>query len=237
MARDGRGGCGSDGPHRRVLAYGSSMGGYAGLRFGKMIGATSALAISPQYSMQRDRAGFDTRWAKTVNRIRWRPELAGPLPADLHAVIVYDPAHAFDRRHVELIAGEMVRGGSPCPSPGIRPAPISANAACSARWRSLSSRARPTSPRCCARHAITVEARPPISSHSPVQSGLAIRNAPSPSARCALDLNPTAHFTWVTLAEQLRFAGRIEEALAALERAVALTKEHPEMLRVLSNAL
>jgi len=41
----------------------------------------------------------------------------------------------------------------------------------------------------------------------------------------------------VTLAEQLRFAGRIEDALSTLEQAVAVTKEHPEMLRVLSNAL
>lgn len=224
-------------PYRRVLAYGSSMGGYAALRFGKMIGATSALAISPQYSMQRDRAGFDTRWAKTVNRIRWRPELAGPLPADLHAVIVYDPAHAFDRRHVELIAGEMPVRRIALPFSG-HPSGTYLGECGLLRPLALAVLAGETDFSALLRTARDHR-------RSSTSYFIALARAVGPRnperavafARCALDLNPTAHFTWVTLAEQLRFAGRIEEALAALERAVALTKEHPEMLRVLSNAL
>lgn len=35
----------------RLLAYGSSMGGYAALRLGGLIGAQAALALSPQYSL------------------------------------------------------------------------------------------------------------------------------------------------------------------------------------------
>lgn len=224
-------------PYRHVLAYGSSMGGYAALRFGKMIGATRALAISPQYSMAQDKAGFDTRWAKTVGRIRWRPELAGPLPADLPAVIVYDPAHAFDRRHVKLIAGEMPVQRVALPFSGhpsgtylgecglLRPLALGALAG-ETDFTALRRAARDHRRNSTSYFVALARAAGPRNPERAIAF-----------AHRALDLNPTAHFTWVTLAEQLRFAGRIEEALAALERAVVLTEDHPAMLRVLSNAL
>lgn len=224
-------------PYRRVLAYGSSMGGYAALRFGKMIGATSALAISPQYSMQRDRTGFDTRWAKTVNRIRWRPELAGPLPADLPAVIVYDPAHAFDRHHVELIAHEMPVRRIALPFSG-HPSGTYLGECGLLRPLALGVLAGETDFTGLLR--VARDHRRNSTSYFIALARTAGPRNPERAvafARRALDLNPTAHFTWVTLAEQLRFAGRIEEALAALGRAVVLTEEHPAMLRVLSNAL
>ncbi|TQI73284.1 tetratricopeptide repeat protein [Bosea sp. AK1] len=224
-------------PYRRVLAYGSSMGGYAALRFGKMIGAAAALAISPQYSMARDKAGFDTRWAKPVRRIRWRRELAGPLPADLPAVIVYDPAHAADRRHVELIAGEMRIQRVALPFSGhpsgtylgecglLRPLALGVLAG-ETEFGTLLQAARDHRRNSTSYFIALARAAGPRNPERAVAF-----------ARRALELNPNAHFTWVTLAEQLRFAGRIEEALAALERAVALTEGHPAMLRVLSNAL
>ncbi|MCA0420520.1 MAG: tetratricopeptide repeat protein [Proteobacteria bacterium] len=224
-------------PYRRVLAYGSSMGGYAALRFGKMIGATSALAISPQYSMQRDKTGFDTRWAKTVNRIRWRPELAGPLPADLPAAIVYDPAHAFDRRHVELIAREMP----------VRRIALPFSGHPSGTYLGECGLLRPLALAVLAGETDFTDLLQAARDHRQDSTSyfIALARAAGPRnperavafARRALELDPTVYFTWVTLAEQLRFAGRIEDALSTLEQAVAVTKEHPEMLRVLSNAL
>lgn len=224
-------------PYRRVLAYGSSMGGHAALRFGKMIGATSALAISPQYSLHPGKADFDTRWAKAVRGNRWQPELAGPLPADLPAVIAYDSAHALDRRHVELIAGEMPVRRIALPFSGhpsgtylgecglLRPLALGVLAD-ETDFTGLLRKARDHRRNSTSYFIALARAAGPRNPERAVAF-----------ARHALDLNPTAHFTWVTLAEQLRFAGRIEEALAALERAVVLTEEHPAMLRVLSNAL
>jgi tetratricopeptide (TPR) repeat protein len=224
-------------PYRRVLAYGSSMGGYAALRFGKMIGATSALAISPQYSLHPGKADFDRRWAKTVRGNRWQPELAGPLPADLPAVIVYDPAHALDHCHVDLIAREMPVNRIALPFSGhpsagylaecglLRPLVLGVLAG-ETDFTALTEAAR----RYRRNSASYFVALACSAGRRNPERGVAF-------ARRALDLNPTMHFTWVTLAEQLRFAGRTEEAFAALERAVVLTEDHPAMLRVWSNAL
>lgn len=224
-------------PYRRVLAYGSSMGGYAALRFGKMIGATAALAISPQYSLHPGKADFDRRWAASLRDNRWQPELAGPLPADLPAIIVYDPAHALDRRHVDLIAREMPVSRIALPFSGhpstgylaecslLRPLAFGVIAG-ETDFAALTQAAR--------------QHRRNSASYFAALAGAVGRRNPERGvafARRALALNPTAHFTWVTLAEQLRFAGRTEEAFAALERAVALTQDHPAILRVWSNAL
>ncbi|RYE32315.1 MAG: hypothetical protein EOP23_12835 [Hyphomicrobiales bacterium] len=224
-------------PYRHVLAYGSSMGGYAALRFGSMIGATSALAISPQYSLHPGKADFDTRWANAVRGNRWQPELAGPLPADLPAVIVYDSAHALDRRHIDLIALEM----------GVRRIALPFSGHPSGGYLAECGLLRPLVLGALAGAmdytALTLAARRHRSNSASYFAALACsagRRNPERGvtfARRALDLNPTAHFTWVTQAEQLRFAGRTEEALSALERAVALTDDHPAMLRVWSNAL
>ena len=57
--------------YRRVVAYGSSMGAYAALRFGGWAGADCAVALSPQYSI-RDPAvmRFEKRWADASARFR-----------------------------------------------------------------------------------------------------------------------------------------------------------------------
>ncbi|HEV7260671.1 MAG TPA: tetratricopeptide repeat protein [Bosea sp. (in: a-proteobacteria)] len=223
--------------YHRVLAYGSSMGGYAALRFGSMIGATGALAISPQYSLHPRKADFDTRWAATVHDIYWQPELAGPLPADLPAVVVYDPAHRLDRCHVDLIAREMP----------VRRIALPFSGHPSGTYLGECGLLLPLVLRTLAGETDFTDVTQSARDHRRNSTSyfVALARAAGPRnperavafARRALELNPTAYATWVTLAEQLRFAGRIEEALAALERAVVLTQEHPEMLRVLSNVL
>lgn len=224
-------------PYRRVLAYGSSMGGYAALRFGKMIGATTALAISPQYSLHPGKADFDTRWAKALRGNRWQPELAGPLPADLPAVVVYDPAHALDRRHVGLIACEMPVRRIALPYSGhpsggylaecglLRPLVLGVLAE-QADFTALLRAAR--------------DHRRNSTSYFVALARVAGLRSPERAitfAHRALQLGPTADFAWVALAEQLRSAGRIDEAFIAFQRAVELTGDHPAMLRALSNAL
>ncbi|KRE15809.1 hypothetical protein ASE63_16415 [Bosea sp. Root381] len=92
--------------YRRVVTYGSSMGGYAALRFADHVGASAALALSPQYSRDPRKVPFERRWPRHA-REKWLPELSGPLPASVPAIIAYDPAMLPERLHAESIAGEM----------------------------------------------------------------------------------------------------------------------------------
>lgn len=89
----------------RVMTYGSSMGGYAAIRFADAAGAHAVLAISPQYSIDPAKAPFETRWLQEACRIAWLPEIDGPIRCDCLPVIVFDPS-GDDRRHVEMIAAE-----------------------------------------------------------------------------------------------------------------------------------
>jgi hypothetical protein len=87
----------------RAITYGSSMGGYAAIRFGACAGASVALAISPQFSIDPEIVPFDIRWiadARTIDfsiEQRWNREFVKT------AYIVFDPCN-LDRRHTEMFA-------------------------------------------------------------------------------------------------------------------------------------
>lgn len=92
--------------YARIVSYGSSMGGYAALRFADHLGAATALALSPQYSRDPRKAPFERRW-RAHRREKWLPELSGPLPPQVQAIVAYDPAMRAERLHLERIAREM----------------------------------------------------------------------------------------------------------------------------------
>lgn len=92
--------------YARILTYGSSMGGYAALRFADHIGANGVLAFSPQYSIDPRKAPFENRWPKSRRR-KWLPELSGPLSSAIPSVVVYDATIEPERLHAERIAEEM----------------------------------------------------------------------------------------------------------------------------------
>jgi hypothetical protein len=87
----------------RVMTYGSSMGGYAALRFADAVGADACLALSPQYTVNPAVAPFEERWEQDATTIAWREEIDAVLRCGCTPVIVYDPAGP-DRRHADLIA-------------------------------------------------------------------------------------------------------------------------------------
>lgn len=91
---------------RRVVTYGSSMGGYAALRFAAMVGADAALALSPQYSINRARMPDERRWGQEASSIDWQPDLEGPIAPVGTMVVAYDPREA-DAAHVARIAAEV----------------------------------------------------------------------------------------------------------------------------------
>ena len=90
-----------------VMTYGSSMGGYAAIRFADAARATATLALSPQHNIDPSRPPFDQRWAEAAGRIRWLPQFAGPLRAgDRPPVVVYD-SRSTDAAQVDAIAAEI----------------------------------------------------------------------------------------------------------------------------------
>jgi hypothetical protein len=94
------------GTAERVLAYGSSMGGYAALRFAGPIGAHAALALSPQFSLDPRKVPFETRWAPDRRRIRFLKSLDGAIRPGPRMIFAFDSALDADRHHAELLQGE-----------------------------------------------------------------------------------------------------------------------------------
>lgn len=101
--------------YAKVIAYGSSMGGFAALRYGSACGATVGIALSPQYTVDPDVVPFDRRWADDVSRIAFRGDDLPPLPTQY---IVYDPRDPHDRPHFELFAARSPTRGVPVPHGG-----------------------------------------------------------------------------------------------------------------------
>ncbi|PZU08641.1 hypothetical protein [Sphingomonas sp.] len=91
----------------RVLAYGSSMGGYAALRFADAIGATDVLSLSPQYSIDPRVVKADRRWWWDQRRITFLPEHNGALACRANIVIAFDPTIALDALHAERIGRDV----------------------------------------------------------------------------------------------------------------------------------
>ena len=91
---------------RRVMTYGTSMGGYAAVRFADRVGAQVALALSPQYSIDPAKTPFETRWRPAASRIRFMPELDGPIRSHARTIVGYDPT-SVDGRHVEMIEADI----------------------------------------------------------------------------------------------------------------------------------
>jgi hypothetical protein len=89
------------------LAYGSSMGGYAAVRFADAIGATHVLALSPQYSIDPRRVGADRRWWWDQRRIAFVPEHNGTITCAAEVIVAYDPTLKLDRLHAELIRRDI----------------------------------------------------------------------------------------------------------------------------------
>lgn len=101
----------------RILAYGSSMGAYAAIRFADLIGANAVLALAPQYSIDPAKVPWETRWLQDGARIRWREALDGPIRCKAVPFLVYDPI-SDDLRHAERIAADIAIRRIPVPFSG-----------------------------------------------------------------------------------------------------------------------
>lgn len=103
--------------YRRAITYGSSKGGYAALRYAVSCGADTAIALSPQFSVNPRVAPWEVRWQADVVRTQFNEPPCDPAATQY---VFYDPRVTLDARHVDLIerAGPVIRipipyGGHP----------------------------------------------------------------------------------------------------------------------------
>ncbi|WP_150297728.1 hypothetical protein [Salipiger aestuarii] len=83
--------------YRRVITYGSSMGGYAAINFAHLVGATDVIALSPQFTIDPARAPDETRYFAAFERMPEgfvHDQPAGRDWSGIRVNLIYDP---FDR--------------------------------------------------------------------------------------------------------------------------------------------
>ncbi len=81
------------------------MGGYAAIRFGDLVGARAAIALSPQFSIDRNVVPFECRWSGDARRIDFVIESETHKTFAELVYVCYDP-YDLDRRHIELFRKE-----------------------------------------------------------------------------------------------------------------------------------
>ncbi|WP_330647044.1 hypothetical protein RPE78_15690 (plasmid) [Thioclava litoralis] len=95
---------------RRVVFYGTSMGGYAACAFSAAAPGATVLAINPQSTLSRSEASWERRF-----RPAWRNDFSGPygfapdmIGAAEKVWMFYDSRIAADAAHVALFRGPQV---------------------------------------------------------------------------------------------------------------------------------
>ena len=88
-----------------AFSYGSSMGGYAAVRFADLLGVDRALAISPQASIQQNRVPFETRWQDDAARIKFR-YTDEPSPRRATAWILLDQMDERELSHARIFEAD-----------------------------------------------------------------------------------------------------------------------------------
>ncbi|MEK7343064.1 MAG: hypothetical protein AABZ73_04495 [Pseudomonadota bacterium] len=94
--------------YSNVIAYGASMGGYGALKHGKRLGATHAVAFSPQHSIDPSQVHpWDKRYSRYYDSGLHGPamQVKGPEIA-ARAHIFFDPFLPSDHRHVRNLVAE-----------------------------------------------------------------------------------------------------------------------------------
>ncbi len=94
----------------RVVFYGASMGGYAACAFSAAAPGATVIAISPQATLSREIAGWETRYHRA-----WRRDFGGrygyapEMTAAAERVwIFHDPSAQLDAMHAALFQGRNV---------------------------------------------------------------------------------------------------------------------------------
>ncbi|AXC50466.1 hypothetical protein DRW48_12960 [Paracoccus suum] len=83
--------------YNRVITYGSSMGGHAALRLAGFFGAERAIAVAPQYSIDRSVMPTETRWPAEAEKVallsRDDPH---SISEGIEKLVIFDPLDTLD---------------------------------------------------------------------------------------------------------------------------------------------
>ncbi|MCS6920441.1 MAG: tetratricopeptide repeat protein, partial [Elioraea sp.] len=86
---------------REIVLYGSSMGGYAALRFSAALRPRRIVVFSPQYSIDARKVPFERRWRAYAAKLDFRyDEMRGAIDPDAQAMVIFDPLFRPDALHV-----------------------------------------------------------------------------------------------------------------------------------------
>lgn len=236
--------------YERVITYGSSMGGYAALRFAAACGADTAIALSPQYSVDPAVAPWETRWQPDVAQTTFAEPAYDPVPRQY---IFYDPRVAPDDRHVALFAAAAPAQLVPLPFGGhpvsallaetgalqaalraivessFDPADVRARVRAGRRrsqhvYFTLARRATPRRPELAVRLLDRAEAIEPeshiVSAKAALLDRLGRHDEAAPLHRAAVERTPTNALAWIALALHREATGDAAGAADALRRAI-----------------
>jgi len=92
---------------QRVVTYGSSMGGYAALRFAGAIGAHASIAVAPQYSPRSSVVPTEYRYDALLKETTFLYEKHYRASSAVHNYVIYDPLSVVDREHVTCYGKEI----------------------------------------------------------------------------------------------------------------------------------
>jgi len=107
------------GANVKISAYGASMGGYGAILAGKALKADHVLALCPQYTVQQDVAPFERRFRDQAREIgTFLYDIDAELDDAINYVVVYDPTHSIDRRHIALFKNPKKWTCIPLPGSG-----------------------------------------------------------------------------------------------------------------------
>jgi pimeloyl-ACP methyl ester carboxylesterase len=95
---------------RRVVFYGASMGGYAAAAFSAAAPGATVITISPQATLSREIAPWETRYRKAwrqdySTRYGYGPEMIAKAE---RMYLFYDPVAPLDAMHAALFSGDNV---------------------------------------------------------------------------------------------------------------------------------
>lgn len=88
--------------YKERLAFGVSMGGYAALYFASGLGVQNVIAFSPQYSVRKSLANFESRWGSLVASAGFSHDWSENTYTGA-VYILFDPKNDLDQLHGEKL--------------------------------------------------------------------------------------------------------------------------------------
>lgn len=88
---------------RRLTLYGSSMGGYAAMRFSRLLKPYQVIVFSPQFSIDGTKVPFEARWRNYAAKLDFSEDnMAEGIDPDTRMLVLFDPMFKPDAQHVEM---------------------------------------------------------------------------------------------------------------------------------------